>query len=622
MRFQGVTIPQGATITAAYFTLVAVSPWTGTTPKSRITGENVDNAAAWSTLADYQARRGTVVGGANNDHLTAAQVNWDDIPAWSAGTAYNSPSIVSIIQEIVNRPGWASGNALALWWDDHDNRSSQIDACNRSGASWDSATYNPPALTVEYTVGGLGFVLSIAGTDRTAYFQINSLSIGDELNLRVAGSFRMLDPAGAYRPTEGQTVVITENGTKRFAGFIDTVTESKVQGSPALEYEVGCVDYCSYCDRHLVYAAYENMAVGNIVKDLISTWMAGEGVADTSVQTGPILAKAVFDGVYVTEALNQLCTQAGYSWYIDFDKVMHFFERSTNAAPFNITDSSAVFSVSIDKSRDQYRNRQHVRGADVLSDARTETFAGDGSRREFALSRPVGAAPTVKVNGASKTVGVGSVDTGKDWYWNGGSNTIRQDDSAAPLGAGDVLSVSYRHFFPAFAVYESPSEISGRQSIEGGSGVYESVADDSSIDDSALLRAFGEALLRKFGTMPAPVKYSTDLAGLRSGQIQTIQLTPHGLNGQYLLEKVVGRDVDGIWIRYEVFARSGEAIGGWVEFFKSLTKTGTRTVNAQGVVRRPQMLADGVTMGDGLTAASGARESRAGYAIVGYSEAG
>ena len=465
-------------------------------------------------------------------------------------------------------------------------------------------------------------VLSIAGTDRTSYFQANSLSIGDELNLRVTASLRMLDPAGSYRPTEGQTVLITENGAKRFAGFIDTIKESKIQGSPALEYEVGCVDYCSYCDRHLVYAAYENTAAGNIVKDLISTWMAGEGTGSTYVETGPIVAKAVFDGTYVTEALNQICTQTGYSWYIDFDNVMHFHARTTNAAPFDVGDSSAVFSVSIDRSRDRYRNRQHVRGADVLSDARTETFTGDGSRREFALSRPVGRAPTVRVNGTAKTVGIGSVDTGKDWYWNGGSNTIRQDDSATPLSALDTLSVAYSHRFPAFAVYESSSEITDRQAIEGGSGIYDSIEDDSSIDDSTLLRALGEALLRKFGAMPAPVKYETDLAGLRSGQIQTIQLTPHNVSGQYLIEKVIGTDIDGIWIRYEVLARSGEAIGGWVDFFKRLTKTGTRAVNAQGVVRRPMMLADSVTVADSLSVATGARESRADYAIVGYSEAG
>jgi hypothetical protein len=48
---------------------------------------------------------------------TAASVAWTP-PGWptvaAAGTAQRTPSLVPLIQEIVNRPGWASGNALAL----------------------------------------------------------------------------------------------------------------------------------------------------------------------------------------------------------------------------------------------------------------------------------------------------------------------------------------------------------------------------------------------------------------------------------------------------------------------------------------------------------------------------
>ncbi len=152
LRFLNVTIPKEATIDTAYLTIVCGLAKSGTIANSRITGEDVDNAATWSTLADYQARRGTVVDGANNDYITTAQVDWDDIPAWTEGISYDSPPIISIIQEIVNRVGWASGNALALWWDDHDGRSTEATNCYRSGSSWDHATYAPPALTVEYTV--------------------------------------------------------------------------------------------------------------------------------------------------------------------------------------------------------------------------------------------------------------------------------------------------------------------------------------------------------------------------------------------------------------------------------------------------------------------------------------
>ncbi len=167
MRFAEVIIPQGATIDTSYCTIVCGTPGSVTTVNSRITGEDVDNAATWSTLANYQARRGTVVGGSNNDYITDAQVDWDAIPAWTDEASYNSPSIVSIIQEIVNRGGWASGNALALFWDDHDDRSTHVSTALRIGASYDrGGEYDPPALTVEFTV--VGWTGKISGVTNPA----------------------------------------------------------------------------------------------------------------------------------------------------------------------------------------------------------------------------------------------------------------------------------------------------------------------------------------------------------------------------------------------------------------------------------------------------------------------
>ncbi len=151
MRFAGVTIPQGATIDTAYFTIVADYDFTVDTVNTRITGNDVDDAATWSDLADYQARRGTIVGGANDDYITSAQVDWDAIEHFAVGTPYNSPEIKTIIQEIINRASWASGNALVLWWDDYDDRSTHIAVAQRQGASYDHETYDPPKLHIEYT---------------------------------------------------------------------------------------------------------------------------------------------------------------------------------------------------------------------------------------------------------------------------------------------------------------------------------------------------------------------------------------------------------------------------------------------------------------------------------------
>ena len=110
MRFTSINIPQGSTINNAHLTLIARQDDSVTIVNSKITGNDVDNAATWSTETDYRNRRGTIVGGANNNYITSAQVNWDSIPAWTEGNSYNSPEIKIVIQEIINRGGWESGN--------------------------------------------------------------------------------------------------------------------------------------------------------------------------------------------------------------------------------------------------------------------------------------------------------------------------------------------------------------------------------------------------------------------------------------------------------------------------------------------------------------------------------
>src|SRR5262249_13367555 len=109
LRFSKVVIPPGATITAANLQLNADQGFTGSNTTActlTLSGEAADNAPSF---------------GANFANLsalpkTAATVAWP-VPAWVANTtgpAQRSPDLKTIIQELVNRPGWVSGNAIAL----------------------------------------------------------------------------------------------------------------------------------------------------------------------------------------------------------------------------------------------------------------------------------------------------------------------------------------------------------------------------------------------------------------------------------------------------------------------------------------------------------------------------
>ena len=148
-RFLNVTIPQGSLIDSAYLTLRAKQTRTGAGCNTVIIGEDVDNATAFSTLANYQGRRGSYQGSADfpAGTPTTAYINWDGIADWTINTDYNSLDFKAVIKEIIDRAGWVSGNALAIFWDDHANRSSVA----RRAYSYDGSTTYAPKLVVTYT---------------------------------------------------------------------------------------------------------------------------------------------------------------------------------------------------------------------------------------------------------------------------------------------------------------------------------------------------------------------------------------------------------------------------------------------------------------------------------------
>lgn len=101
LRFLNVTIPQGATISAAtlnvYFTSASFD-----SPNVLIYAEDVDDAATFTTGANDISGR----------TLTTANVAWN---ASNIGTgSKTSPDIATVIQEIIDRPGWASGNDIVI----------------------------------------------------------------------------------------------------------------------------------------------------------------------------------------------------------------------------------------------------------------------------------------------------------------------------------------------------------------------------------------------------------------------------------------------------------------------------------------------------------------------------
>lgn len=96
IRFTSVTVPQAAPISSAVLTVTKVGSVTGS-PIIATYGVAADNAAVWAT-------------GNKVKNVTKTTAN----ATLSTGTTTIATTVTTIVQEIVNRAGWVSGNAMSF----------------------------------------------------------------------------------------------------------------------------------------------------------------------------------------------------------------------------------------------------------------------------------------------------------------------------------------------------------------------------------------------------------------------------------------------------------------------------------------------------------------------------
>jgi hypothetical protein len=142
LRYASVTIPKGAIITSAIITFrrdgnnaVAAGPGSFTLV---FAGQDEDDAP---TFVDTRDDAGPLLGISGRPR-TDASVDWAVTGNW--GATVPSPNLASIVQQIVDRDGWVSGNAVAFTITSPDS-----DANNhRRARSFEAG--DPPVLRIEY----------------------------------------------------------------------------------------------------------------------------------------------------------------------------------------------------------------------------------------------------------------------------------------------------------------------------------------------------------------------------------------------------------------------------------------------------------------------------------------
>lgn len=486
-------------------------------------------------------------------------------------------------------------------------------------------------------------ILTINGVQ---YATWQDISIQDAVAARGTADVKLVDLEKNIHPQPGQSVTITWNGQLLFAGTIDQVSEEPTERDDERDIifvSMTCVDWTQLCDRYHVAASYVNKTVLQIVEDIIEvqTGMSLDGVTMGEVDSDLVIQKINFNYTKVATAFRDLAEATGLAWYIDYEKVLHFFDRTTFISMVTIGDVSGVpgdffpdryfapryFSdstrmlggqqilrkyrnLSWSRDRQQYRNRQFIRAGFDLTDVKIEPLPGSASSvapekriRTWPLKYQVGEIeptdenPTlgIKRGGVAQRLGISGVDKDGDltvpsastwpqFFYKVGEKEISQnseenEEQNPTVKDTEILEVTYRGRFPMVMDQRDAAKVAERQAVEGGSGIYEFVEEDRDLQGRDLAKEKALRLIELYGRIPGQLEFDIDSAAFLPGQLMNVTIADLEIdNIQFLIDRISIRFMGHVLPRVKVTALDGERQQGWADYFRKLAEAGKRTI--------------------------------------------
>ena len=392
--------------------------------------------------------------------------------------------------------------------------------------------------------------------------QDRSLSIEGSINARQTLSAVVRSMDGSYRPSIGDEIVVTQDGTDIFGGTIEHVSERAVEDNvsiDAIDTSISAIDFRGKADRRVLLLSRPSETL-KVRITYLATLLDSVTVHASQV-TGPTLEAVSYDGQTVAEALTEMGRQAGgYGWDIDASSVLRMQLPSANTAPFNLTVASgiALGDIEVEPSREDYANRVLVRAGGTRVVSKTDVFTGDGVEDTWTLTyTPVTFRGLVTVNGGEETLGAGAT-----WEYDAGTNTITR--TAGAVTNTHSISIVYGAQFPIYVEANDAGEISSY-------GIWDVLVEQPTIFDKDEAQAFADAELATRLAGTTTVRYSTYSAGLKPGQQQTVTVAARDLSSvSGVVTDVVTTNDAGInRLRHAVTVQTGAAWTTWLRTYEA-----------------------------------------------------
>lgn len=401
----------------------------------------------------------------------------------------------------------------------------------------------------------MSYSITINGVDKTNCIISRTVTITDESNDKASSlKCSFFDKSGAGDPELDDEIIVTQNGIIIFSGRI-LQAEYERLGTGEVLLDLSAVDYTRDLDRNLVVEGYENKTDKEIIEDIVARYCQGTGITTNNVLTGVTINKITFNYVQPSQCFRKLCELTGRSWYLDYDKDVHYFPLATNVAPFNIDSTTATYSdLKLGKDNSDIRNRVYVRGSTYLSDFTTISQVADGEQIIFLLpNKPHDF--TLKEGGVTKTVGIKNIDdpASYDYLLNYQEKYVEKANGTPPA-ASTVMEFTYKYDIPILVAVED------KDSIED-IGQFEYAIFDTNIQNQDDARARALAELTDYADSIVDGSFVTYTDGFRAGQYININLSDFNVNEDYLIQKVIAKSIGGGQFRYTVSVANTKKLG-------------------------------------------------------------
>lgn len=411
-------------------------------------------------------------------------------------------------------------------------------------------------------------IIKINGVDKSEFVTPESVNIQRAITSQVDtitfDITRSGGVAGAgYKPSQLQSVEVIENGVTIFGGQIVQIDE-EVDADSVETFHISAKDYSYDMDRFLIIGTYENMTVDDII-DSINTNFLPAGYDISNVNCPIVIRYASFNYEITSSVFQQLAELTNSDWYVDENKKIFFFTKQATPAPFDLTDDNKKYyynSLKIKNDLKSLRNSIIVRGGKYVGNATSEKQIADGTTTRFLQAYQYDSV-FVKVNGASKTIGIDFIDDPAtvDVLYNFQEKAVIFPDASKPADT-DEVEVGGNPYIPVIVQVKNSASIAQF-------GEFQFKIIDSSINSrqGAVDRARMEMV--QWAQEVSDGTFETNQSGLQVGQKINVLSVIRGINQNYIISRIATRLTNGKEFKHTVTLMTTQTYG-MIEFLQKL----------------------------------------------------